>query len=114
MGRIAKEPESKLALVLALHLLEVHSSDEIAHVLGEVTIGERISDVIDIPRPMCDFVGDWTYTYNCVLIPSCCAGECSECELQSVGYIDIVTGDGGRTYRMSLDALTAVENWEII
>lgn len=95
-----------MAFALALDLLDVYLTDEVGVILEEVPLNVRIGEVLRVEG---DFA-EWRYTLNCVLVPSCCAGECGEFELTPVGHVDIITPTS--TYSFSIDIMTAYD-WEI-
>lgn len=111
MASMPRKFESKLALVMALDLLDFHLNDEMASILEEITVSKRVADTLEIPEEMSEQIREWRYTYNCVFVPSCCAGECCEYEREPVGYIDIMPSET-KVYRISIDTLVLYE-WDI-
>lgn len=112
MGLSRKQIESRVAFALALDLLEVYLADEIAVVLGEAPTNVRVSDALDLGGLVVanETFTDWYYTLNCVMVPTCCAGECTEFDMTPIGHLDIKTPRA--TYSFSIDVLTTID-WEV-
>lgn len=103
---VNRRQESKTALAIAVLV-----ADKYVGIIDGSTEETVTRGLVGIDLPQIQGCDDWTYVYNAVQMPACCAGLCSEYELETVGYVD-VTAPSGQTYSMSIETLTHYE-WDI-
>ena len=103
---LSKQNEKKLALALACDLLDKHFSHTEEYAYEENVVRGFIVDVLDLRHPVYGKgLSKWSYLYNATYIPSCCAGECENFDLDALGYIDITT-EQGNTYTYPIDVIS--------
>lgn len=112
------QAEARLALQIAINVLDKYFSAGEHPITEETIITGNVLDELPVPTdlPHYDHLKGWTFTYNATYIPSCCAGDCHDCQPQAVGHLDINTPldntTPSRTYSFSLETLLRIE-WDI-
>jgi len=103
--------EARFALQVAVVLLDKYlSEDDDTTSQDNIIIKGKLVDALPGLKgfPLYELLDNWTFVYTVTYLPSCCAGECAEFDLEPIGCIDIITA-GKNTYSFSLDVLTHYE-----
>lgn len=103
---VNRKQESRTAFIIALQV-----ANNNVGVIDGSTEETVTHGIVGINLPEIEGCDDWTYIYNAVQVPSCCAGLCLDYKVETVGYVS-VTAPSGQTYSMSIETLTHYE-WDI-
>lgn len=104
--------EARMALMVAHQILDIYFSAGEDGVTEEEIHKGNVVEVLGQGHPaLRKGLDGWTFVYNASYVPSCCAGECVDFDLDVVGHVDITTAHG-KVYQFSLDILCHYE-WDV-
>lgn len=88
------------AFGFALNLVEKYASspDESQLLAG------RILNELNLDRSRFQRFSKWSFIYNAMKMPTCCAGQCDEHSVQTLGHVEIISGSQ-KVFAFTIDEL---------
>lgn len=76
------------AFGFALNLVEKYAS----HPDESQLLAGRILNELDLDRSRFQRFSKWTFIYNAMKMPTCCAGQCDQHTVETLGHVEIISG----------------------